>query len=47
MVIYYNNKQTLDLMENKTLKLSTRLKHVDVHSCWLRQEIQAKHVTTA
>ena len=47
MVIHCDNQQTLGLMDSETPRLSTRLKHVDVHSCWLRQEVQAKRITTA
>ena len=37
---------TLGLMDSETPRLSTRLRHVDIHSCWLRQEIQERRVTT-
>ena len=45
-IIYCDNKQTLSLMEAETPRLMTRLKHIDVHSCWLRQEVQNKRITT-
>ena len=46
MVVYCDNTQTLNLMEAETPRLMTRLKHIDVHSCWLRQEVQKKRITT-
>ena len=46
MVIYCDNKMTLGLMDSETPRLSTRLRHVDIHSCWLRQKIQERRVTT-
>ena len=46
MVIYCDNKQTLSLVEAETPRLMTRLKHIDIHSCWLRQEVQQKSITT-
>ena len=39
-VILCDNQQTLRLLEKETPKLATRLKHVDIHQCWLRQEVQ-------
>ena len=45
--IYCDNKQTLSLMEAETPRLSTRLRHIDVHGCWLRQEVQEKNITTS
>ena len=47
LVIHCDNKQTLGLMQTETPRLSTRLRHIDVHSCWLRQEIQEKRVTAS
>jgi hypothetical protein len=40
MFIYYDNKQTIRLLTIETLKLKTKLKYVDIHSCWFRQEVQ-------
>ena len=36
MVVYCDNMQTLNLIEAETPRLMTRLKYIDVHSCWLR-----------
>lgn len=46
MVVLCDTKQTLSLMEAETPRLMTRLKHMDIHSCWLKQEVQKKRVTT-
>lgn len=41
--IYRDNEQTHSLVESiKHPRLITRLKHIDIHSCWLRQESSAK-----
>lgn len=45
-VIHCDNKHTLSLVEAETPRLMTRLKHIDIHSCWLRQEVQRKRITT-
>jgi hypothetical protein len=42
--IYCDNQQTIRLLSRDTPRLTTKLKHVDVHSCWLRQEVQAKRL---
>ena len=39
--IFCDNRQTLRLLTKETPKLQTALKHVDIHQCWLRQEVQA------
>lgn len=39
-VIYCDNQQTLRLLQKEDPKLATKLKHVDIHQCWLRQEVQ-------
>ena len=46
MIIHCDNKQMLELMRRETPRLSTRFRHVDIHSYWLMQEIPAKHITT-
>jgi hypothetical protein len=38
--IYCDNKQTIRLFTIETPKLETKLKYVDIYSCWLRQEVQ-------
>ena len=43
-VIYYDNRQTIRLLKQETLKLKTALRHVDIHQSWLRQEVQAGRI---
>jgi hypothetical protein len=38
--VYSDNRQTVRLLHQETIKLSTKLKHVDIHQHWLRQEVQ-------
>ena len=38
--IYCDNLQTIRLLTKETPKLQTALRHVDIHQCWLRQEVQ-------
>jgi hypothetical protein len=40
MKIYADNQQTIRLLKAQEPLLTTRLKHVDVHQHWLRQEVQ-------
>jgi hypothetical protein len=35
-----DNKQTIRLLEEESTKLTTQLRHVDIHQHWLRQEVQ-------
>jgi hypothetical protein len=42
--IYCDNRQTLRLLTKETPKLQTALKHVDIHQCWMRQEVQAGNI---
>jgi len=39
--IYCDNLQTIRLLTKETLRLQTKLEHIDKHQCWLRQEVQA------
>jgi hypothetical protein len=38
--IHGDNKQTLRLLTEESARLATKLKHVDIHTHWLRQEVQ-------
>ena len=38
--IYCDNIQTIGLLQKESFKLKTALKHVDIHSSWIRQEVQ-------
>jgi hypothetical protein len=40
LTIQCDNFQTIRLMVQEAAKLQTKLKHVDIHSHWLRQEVQ-------
>ena len=35
-----NNKETIRLLVDKSTKLQTKLRHVNIHSYWLREEVQ-------
>jgi hypothetical protein len=35
-----DNKQTVDAMRKNDIELKTKLRHVDIHNHWLRQEVQ-------
>jgi hypothetical protein len=38
--IQCDNQQTIRLLTTPAIKLATKLKHVDIHQHWLRQEVQ-------
>jgi hypothetical protein len=40
LVLFCDNKQTVDLLNKKRPSLATALRHVDVNQHWLRQEVQ-------
>jgi hypothetical protein len=40
-----DNRQTLRVLKKEMLKLDTKLKHVDIHRHWLRQEIQTNRIS--
>ena len=42
--IYCDNIQTIGLINKDIARLQTRLRHVDIHNHWLRQEVQAKRI---
>ena len=44
LIIECDNTQTLRLIQEDTAKLVTKLRHVDIHQHWLRQEYAAKRV---
>ena len=39
-VIYCDNMQTIRLLTKSDAELNTKLRHVDIHHHWLRQEVQ-------
>ena len=44
LVIKCDNKQTVRLLVEQAMRLQTKLRHVDIHSHWLRQEVQRGHI---
>ena len=47
MVIHCDNKMTLGVMQTETPRLAIGLRHVDIHSSWLRQGIQEGRITAS
>jgi hypothetical protein len=39
-IIHCDNQQTIRLLDTSSPKLVTKLKHIDVHNHWVRQEVQ-------
>lgn len=44
-VIHCDNRQTIRLLEMETPKLVTKLRHVDIHQSWLREQVQQGIIT--
>ena len=44
MSIRCDNRQTIRLLTNESPQLTTKLRHVDIHHHWLRQEVIQKRV---
>ena len=44
LTIKYDNSQTLRLVTEESIKLATKLRHVDIYNHWLRQEYAEKRV---
>ena len=40
LTIECDNKQTIRLLVEESTRLQTKLRHVDIHTHWLRQEVQ-------
>jgi transposase InsO family protein len=45
LTIQCDNRQTIRLLTEESAKLNTKLRHVDIHRHWLRQEVQEKRIT--
>ena len=43
LIIWNDNLQIICLLNSKIPRLETRLRHVDISQCWLRQKIQFGH----
>lgn len=39
-----DNQQTIRLLVSEAINLQTKLRHVDIHSHWLRQEVQRQSI---
>ena len=46
LTIQCDNRQTIRLVSEESAKLQTKLRHVDIHNHWLRQEHSAGRVRT-
>lgn len=44
LTVECNNLQTICLLVDEAAKLQTKLRHVDIHSHWLRQEVQRRTI---
>ena len=44
LIIYNDNLQTIRLLNSKIPRLKTKLRHVDMFQCWLRQEVQKERI---
>lgn len=45
--ILCDNQQTVSIVNKKAPQLTTKLRHVDIHQFWLRQEVQSKTLDIA
>ena len=44
ITIKADNLQTIRLLVREDVQLSTKLKHVDIHQHWLRQEVKSGNI---
>lgn len=44
LTIECDNMQTIRPLVDESMKLQTKLRHVDIHSHWLRQEVQRRTI---
>ncbi len=44
IVIYNDNLQTIRLLISEILKIETKLRHIDIAQCWLRQSVQSDYL---
>jgi hypothetical protein len=44
LAINCDNKQTIGILTKETPQLRTKLRHVDIHQHWLRQEVQEQRI---
>src|SRR4030095_16241097 len=43
--IHCDNRQTIRLVTEEIARLQTKLRHVDIHNHWLRQEVRDGRIT--
>ena len=43
-IIWCDNQQTVGIVTKEQDKLSTKLKHVDIHQNWIRQEVEGNRL---
>jgi hypothetical protein len=43
-MIEYDNQQTVDLLTREKSIFQTKLRYIDIHQLWIRQEVQAKRL---
>ena len=44
LTVHCDNMQTIHLLTQDSQKLDTKLRHIDIHQHWLRQEVQAGRI---
>jgi hypothetical protein len=44
LTVHCDNLQTIRLLTKENQKLATKLRHIDIHQHWLRQEVQAGRI---
>jgi hypothetical protein len=43
-IIWCDNQQTVGIVTKEQDKLSTKLRHVDIHQSWIRQEVEERRL---
>src|SRR5436190_24350529 len=43
--VHCDNRQTIRLVSDEIAQLQTKLRHVDIHNHWLRQEVKDQRIT--
>ena len=41
MVIFNDNLQTIRMLTSEIAKIDTKLRHIDIAQCWLREAVQS------
>ena len=44
LIIHNDNLQTIRLLNSKMVKIDTKLRHINIAQCWLRQKMQNDHL---